>query len=365
MIAIKIGVLIWNMNRKIPTVIKINDKKSDFKKVSGFATKNNCYLSIERKVGIPFLIEKYKSRKALIILAFVVIFAIAFASQLVWNIQIEGCKNIDSNEIMKVLNENGVNKGKLKSRIDIENVLEKVKYNVDGISWIGAEYKGTNIIVRVVEAQPKPEINDESDYTNIVATKDGVVTKIIAENGTAMVKEGDEVKKGDILIGGFMQGLYTDKYYVNSQGSVKAKINYSKTVKIDKKEEKNDKTGKMNTKMSIKFKNFKINFYKRLSNFEIYDTIVASKKIGLFLNKNLPIELIQYKCYELTRSYVLNDYDMAKSKGESQAKEELNNIINGDIVNSETVVTENDSCFDVTVNYEVIEEIGAKEKINI
>ena len=365
MTVIKIGILIWNIKRKIPTMVRINIRKSDYKKTSEFASKNNCYLSIERKVGIPFLIEKYKNRKVFIILAFVLAFIVILSTQFVWNIQIEGCKNIDSNKIMKVLNENGVNKGKFKSRINIENALEKVKYNIDGISWIGAEFKGTNIIVRVVEAEPKPEINNENDYTNIVAVKDGVVTKVIAENGTAMVKEGDEVKKGDILIGGFMQGLYTDKYYVNSQGSVKAKINYSKTVKIDKKEVKNEKTGKMNKKISIKFKNFKINFYKRLSNFEIYDTIVASKKVGLFSDKILPIEVIQYKCYELTSTYILNDYDMAKSKGENQAKEELNNIINGDIANSETVVTEHDSYFDVTVNYEVIEEIGAKEKINI
>ena len=35
----------------------------------------------------------------------------------------------------------------------------------------------------------KPEIVDEDEYCNIVATKDGVVTKIMAQNGTPLVKK--------------------------------------------------------------------------------------------------------------------------------------------------------------------------------
>jgi len=39
------------------------------------------------------------------------------------------------------------------------------------LAWIGIEIKGTNAIVKIVETDKKPEIIDEEDYCNIVATK--------------------------------------------------------------------------------------------------------------------------------------------------------------------------------------------------
>ena len=103
------------------------------------------------------------------------------------------------------------------------------------ISWIGIEFKGTNAIVKIVEATKKPDIIDEKYFCNIVASKDAVITRIVVQNGTAQVKVGDTVKKGDILIAGWMQGEHTEKYFVNSAGEVKGKIQYTQIEKNGKK----------------------------------------------------------------------------------------------------------------------------------
>ena len=55
--------------------------------------------------------------------------------------------------------------------------------------------KGTNIIVEIVEADKKPDIIDENEYCNIVSNKEGIITKINVQNGTALVKVGDIVTK--------------------------------------------------------------------------------------------------------------------------------------------------------------------------
>ena len=39
------------------------------------------------------------------------------------------------------------------------------------LAWVGIEIKGTNAIVKIVEAAQKPDIINEEDYCNIVATK--------------------------------------------------------------------------------------------------------------------------------------------------------------------------------------------------
>ena len=65
----------------------------------------------------------------------------------------------------------------------------------DDIAWLGVHIKGTNVTIEVVEADKKPEIVDENEYCNITSNKEGIITKINVQNGTALVKEGDIVKK--------------------------------------------------------------------------------------------------------------------------------------------------------------------------
>lgn len=176
---------------------------------------------------------------------------------------------------MKEAEDSGLKVGMLKCKVDAESFINKLRMERTDISWLGVEIKGTNAIIKVVEAEEKPEMFDENDYCNIIANKSGEITKIYAHSGTPLVKEGDVVEKGDVLIAGWMEGNFTGKQYMNGNGVVKAKIKYTDSEKIDKKEIKRERTGKKENKISIKFNNFKINFYKRLSKFEKYDIIYA------------------------------------------------------------------------------------------
>lgn len=51
------------------------------------------------------------------------------------------------------------------------------------------------MIVEVVEADKKPDIVNEDEYCSIVSEKEGRITKINVQNGTALVKVGDIVTK--------------------------------------------------------------------------------------------------------------------------------------------------------------------------
>ena len=97
---------------------------------------------------------------------------------------------------------------------------------------MGIDIEGTNAKVEVVEAKQKPDIIDPEDYCNIISDKEGMIVKITAKNGTQMVKEGDIVQKGDILIGGWIEGKYTGTRYLHSEGEILAKVWYSKKEKM-------------------------------------------------------------------------------------------------------------------------------------
>ena len=358
------GIFLWNTKRTRSAIITSNLGAEDFKKAAKIAKKHGCRIKINDKHGMPFVIKKYKKRKLFFILLFIVILAIYTLSRFVWNIEIKGIENINQEEIIKALEDDGLKVGTLKSKVDTNEIISKIRYQREDIAWIGINLDGTNAVVEIVEADKKPEIIDDDDYCNIVAQKDGKIEKISAQNGTLMVSKGQEVKKGDILIAGYMEGKYTGKNYVNANGKVTAIVKYSQTEKIGKKEIKREKTENYENKYSIKINNFKINLYKTLSKYKNYDTIYTNKKLKLFSNFYLPIELIKTTNYEVIESEISYDKEQAKAEGQKRAEEKLDKLITqGEISNKIIDINETETSYEITVTYEVLEEIGTKEKI--
>ena len=172
------------------------------------------------------------------------------------------------------------------------------------------------------------------------------------------------VKKGDILVAGYLEGKYTGKQYVHSQGEVQAKVWYKNTQKVYLQETKKEETGSLETKYSVKINNFQINLHKSVPNFEKYDTIETSKKLKLFSDFYLPIELIEYTYKEYEEIVVIHSIEEAKKIGEDRATEELKDEIQGkEILNKQVKLKAEADYIEVEVTYEVEENIGIEEKI--
>ena len=357
-------IVIWNLKREKEIDLKLNVGIRDFKEICKIAKKTRCKVKIETKKGIPFLINRYKKRKIFIFLLIVIVALILLSSNFVWNVEIVEENNNILENIEQDLEEAGLKTGKLKQKINTKEVINKIRLKRQDIAWMGIELKGTNAIVKLVKAEEKPEIINEEEYCNIVSDKEGIITKINALTGTANVKVGDTIKKGDVLINGWMEGKYTGIRYVHAKGEIEAKVWYTKHKKILYNTTEKRETGNIEEKYQIKFNNFKINLYKTLSKFKIYDTIETEKKFKLFSDFYLPIsinKIINKEIEEVQKKYSIEE---AKNIGIQELEEELSKEIeNKDkIVNKNINTYENEDGVEVYVTYEVLENIGTNEK---
>ena len=278
-----------------------------------------------------------------------------------------GDNTIDKNEIIKELKNKGLSVGMAKNKIDVKSVINDLRMERKDIAWIGIDIKGTNAIVEIVETEKKPEIVKSDEYCNIISEKSGVITKINVSNGTAKVKVGDIVKKGDILVEGKLEGKYTDPIYVHATAEIEIKTWYSIRKNFEYTQVIEQRTGKTETKYSIKINNLQINLYKVLSKFENYDTINENKKLSLFSNFYLPIEIVKIENYEKENKTVEYSKDELKKKSINELEEELNKQINDEekILDKYVNYKENDGYIDIELVYEVLESVGTKEKINL
>jgi len=358
-------ILIWNLKRDKEIRLKLKVGIHDFRKICEIAKKTKCKVKIKSKKGIPFLLNRYKKRKIFLIFLLILVMIMFLSSNFVWNVEIRVEDDRKIENIMEDIESAGLKIGELKSSINTKNIISQIRLKREDIAWIGIELKGTNAIVKLSKAEKKPDIIDELDYCSIVSNKTGVITKIKAQNGSINVKVGDTVKEGDVLINGWMEGKYTGIRYVHAKGEIEAKVWYSKSKIVEYKTTQRQETGDLENKYTLKFNNFEINLHKKLSKFEIYDTIDEESKFKLFSDFYLPISIKKTTNKEVKEVEKHYEMEEAKNLGIEELQKELDNEIDNkeSIVGKNINTYEKENGIEIVVTYEVLENIGTNEKI--
>ena len=357
--------MMWNIKKNNDIKLVLNVEIKNFKEICKIARKTQCKVKIKAKRGLPFLLNKYKKRKLFALFLILILSVVFFSSHFVWNIEIVEENGLTIENIAEDIHEAGLRIGELKTNIDTKEIINKVRLERDDVAWMGIELKGTNAIVRLVKADEKPDMIDEDEYCNIVSDKNGVITKINAQDGTANVKVGDTVSDGEVLINGWMEGKYTGIRYVHAKGEIEARVWYTMNKTIEYKTTEKQYTGNVETSYGIKINNFEINFPKGVSKFEFYDTIETENKIKLFSNFYLPISVIKMTEQEYEEVEKIYSVEEAKNLGIQEIEKELESQIENkeNIVNKNINTYENENSIDIYVTYEVLENIGTNEKI--
>ena len=98
------------------------------------------------------------------------------------------------------------------------------------LSFMAINIYGTRVVVQVEEADPQPELLDQSTPADIVATADGIIEDIQTSAGQAQFVDGDIVAKGEVLISGTIplyqqnpEKPYAGDLVVHATGTVTAR----------------------------------------------------------------------------------------------------------------------------------------------
>ena len=105
--------------------------------------------------------------------------------------------------------------------------------------------------------------------------------------------------------------------------------------------------------------------YKSIPKFENYDTIKTAKKLKLFSNLYLPIEILTDTYIEQKKEQITYNEEELKQILTNKLENELSVEIgeNKQIANKQVNCNQLDDGLEVEVIYEVLENIGTKEKI--
>ncbi|WP_305768073.1 sporulation protein YqfD [Candidatus Epulonipiscium viviparus] len=293
--ALNQGIYFWDAQSDGNKVV-LKTSMDGFKELKAIVFRAKCRISILEKCGLPFINFKYRKRSVFIIggVAFVAFFW--FLTSFVWLVEIEGNDILEETDIIQTLREGGYTTGVLKSKLNLREAEQYLINQHNEILWTGISFQGTKLNVQITEAVPKPIIHNETEPTNIVATRDGIITYIATNSGTPLVKKGDTVKKGDILVTGVVtleSDLVIDAYYVNADAAIVARTPYTLEASLPLDKDQKVYLADYKTTYSIKLFDTQFNLGTKDEFTENIDTLVTINQLKLTSMFPLPFYWIR------------------------------------------------------------------------
>jgi similar to stage IV sporulation protein len=99
-----------------------------------------------------------------------------------------------------------------------------------GTAWVGVHISGTHLTIKIVESTV-PDKLPLMNPRNLVASKNALITEIMAIKGRPVVKPNMYVRKGDLLISGII-GMEPNTQIVVATGTVKGLIWYTSNIEV-------------------------------------------------------------------------------------------------------------------------------------
>jgi similar to stage IV sporulation protein len=260
------GIYLWDI-KKYKSKIQMKVSIKGFKLLKNCASKTKCKIKIVEKRGCPFFIHKYRKRKVMASGVLIFFGLLYFLSSFIWLIEVKGNERIDSQDLMKALNDYGLKIGILKMKVDIDEVEGFLRDSFPDIAWTAVEIKGTKLTIELTETVEKPLIVDRSTPCNLIAQKTGLIVSITTRSGTPKVKANDVVKKGDLLVSGEIilkedeEGV--EKKYVHADADIIAKTRYELTYDQDLYYIEKQYTNNIKKQYAIKFLDKEFKLYKK------------------------------------------------------------------------------------------------------
>lgn len=359
LIANKIDLIDLKYNSHNEAVVTI--KYSDYLKLK--TVRSSYDVKVTNTYGKLRIRNKMKRSYILLSSIILGIALIILLSNIIFSIEVIHTNKSVIELVGNELNKNGLKKYTFKKKYkDIKKIEDKIlNDNKDKLEWISIDIIGTKYVVRIEERKIKNENNDNI-YQDIVASKSGVIKKIIALSGEKKYEIDNFVSKGDTIIKGSITKPNNEVILTHASGLVYAEVWYQISVEYPYQYKEEILTGNKKNIYYLKF----INKRLELFNFKKYKNFQKEPKILLY-NNIIPISLVKEKQYEVniideiyTTEEVINKaITLAESRLMSSNKK-IDKIERVSIIKKE----EYDSKIKLDLFISVIEEIGEVKILN-
>ena len=274
---------------------------SDFRKIRPLAHRSHTRIRVTGRYGMPFSLFRWRHRKLFFAGILLCAALLKIYSLFIWDIRFEGNVRWPDETLAAFLREEDTAPLMLRSRVDCPGIVKKIRKEYNDIVWVSASIDGSRLNIRIKEnddADPAEtgEAEESRTPTDLVASSDGVITKIVTRSGVPLVHEGDQVKKGDILVLGRIEvtddtGEAVDYQYCNADADIYADttLNYERSIPLT--EQEKSFSGKEKHMVYVRLGNSRISLGSTANDYKDSETSVQERPLKAGENFYLPVSL--------------------------------------------------------------------------
>lgn len=311
--------------------------------------------------GAPLVLRRMRRRYVLWAALAAAVVLLWYGNTFIWEFQVTGNDTVPTEKILRALEHNGVTIGTRALSFDQEELRNHVLLELGDISWLSVNVKGCTAHVQVVERKRPPEIVDLEKRANVVAARAGLVTKVEALDGQAMVMAGSTVTEGQLLISGVAESKSGGVRFMQGRGRVYARTWYELSVRVPLAAEEKAGEGKTATRVALDVGKRRIKIYGKGSMLGAScDKITTNHPLTLPFGLRLPVTLVVETTTSWDTQTAERSAAQARAEGEAQLLRQLDDMLTegGQVTSTHFSAARQGDTLLVTLNAECNEQIG-------
>ena len=188
---------VYHVRKLQKNKVRLTISASSRKKLFAFLD-GSCYnVKKVRTFGAALPLRFLRQRPGIAVGLAIFVLAAAIGRGVTAGVRCVGSGAVYESEIRALLKEGGVKSFSLFSGVD-EDELERKLFAVGKFSFVSVSRDGFRLVVRTELAGSSPEILGRGQ-TQLLADDDGEIVSVKVLRGTAAVKSGDKVKRGQVI----------------------------------------------------------------------------------------------------------------------------------------------------------------------
>lgn len=199
------GIELWGL-RSAGGAYEMYMTLKDFRKIKALSKKTGTKVRVRRRYGLPFFLHRYRKRKLFFAGAFLAVCLVYILTLFIWEIDIRGNLRRTDEALLSFLRSRDVYCGMTAGSVDCDQIADDLRGAYADLVWVSASVHGTRLVIQVKENEHLSAQTggraQETEGTDLAATQDCTILSIVTRQGTPLVHEGDQVKKGDLLVNG-------------------------------------------------------------------------------------------------------------------------------------------------------------------
>ena len=231
----------------------------DYRRLRSVARRACVRMRVQKRCGIVFRLRRFRLRFGLAAGALLFCAVLWALSSRIWVVNIQGNSTVSDSDIRGMLEPLGIRVGGSFDEVDLTELRLTALQKLPQLTWLTVNQSGSIVTVEVRERAETEPLSDTAP-ANLVAACDGVILRVNAVTGQAVVKPGDAVTRGDLLISGVMDSSVGPQLK-RAAGSVLARTTHTLTVTVPLRETVTDRTERVVERPSLTLFGLQIPLY--------------------------------------------------------------------------------------------------------